>query len=102
MPRSSAAGRGTISAVVDIREDLGSDVLVHFGVGAPAVRGEDVQAALGEDAIEATSDEARRKGSLFTARVPRDSRAREGEPIELAVRRGRLHFFEVETGNAIS
>jgi multiple sugar transport system ATP-binding protein len=75
------AGRsesGTIAAVVDIREDLGSEVFVHFGVGAPAVRGEDVQAALGEEALEATSDQARRKGSLFTARVSRESHAREG------------------------
>ncbi len=92
---------GTITAVVDIREDLGSEVFVHFGVGAPAVRGEDVQAALGEEALEATSEQARRKGSLFTARVTRDSPAREGEPIELAVNASRLHFFEIETGGAI-
>ena len=92
----------TISAVVDIREDLGSDVLVHFGVGAPAVRGEDVQAALGSDAVAATSGETHRKGSVFTARVARESRAREGESIEVAVETSRLHFFEIETGNAIS
>jgi multiple sugar transport system ATP-binding protein len=92
---------GTITAVVDIREDLGSEVLIHFGVGAPAVRGEDVQAALGAEALEATSNEARRKGSLFTARVSRDSHAREGEPLELAVNPSRLHFFEIETGGAI-
>src|SRR6266576_3320717 len=96
MPRSAIAPRpsggwweppclATITAVVDIREDLGSEVFVHFGVGAPAVRGEDVQAALGAEALEATSSEALRKGSLFTARVSRDSRAREGEPVELAV-----------------
>jgi len=91
----------TINAVVDIREDLGSEILVHFGVGAPAVRGEDVEAALGEEALEATSDSARQKGSLFTARVSRESRAAEGEPIELAVDGRRLHFFEIETGDAI-
>ena len=94
-------GGATISAVVDIREDLGSEILVHFGVGAPAVRGEDVQAALGSDAVAATSNQARRKGSLFTARVARESRVREGKPIELAVETSRLHFFEIETGNAI-
>ena len=55
--------------VVDIREDLGSEILVHFGVEAPPVRGADVQAAMGEDALEATSEQVRRKGSLFTARV---------------------------------
>ncbi|MFL5938524.1 MAG: ABC transporter ATP-binding protein [Gaiellaceae bacterium] len=101
---ASVAGRGsggTINAVVDIREDLGSEILVHFGVGAPAVRGEDVEAALGEEALEATSDSARQKGSLFTARVSRESRAEEGEPIELAVDGRRLHFFELETGDAI-
>jgi multiple sugar transport system ATP-binding protein len=92
---------GTIAATVDIREDLGSEVFVHFGVGAPAVRGEDVQAALGEEALEATSDQVRRKGSLFTARVSRESQAREGEPLELAVNAERLHFFEIETGGAI-
>ena len=43
----------------------------------------------------------RQKGSLFTARVSRESRAMEGEPIELAVDRRRLHFFEIETGGAI-
>jgi multiple sugar transport system ATP-binding protein len=92
---------GTIAATVDIREDLGSEVFVHFGVGAPAVRGEDVEAALGEEALEATSEQARRKGSLFTARVSRESQAREGEPVELAVNAERLHFFEIETGGAI-
>jgi multiple sugar transport system ATP-binding protein len=98
------AGRGdsgAISVVVDIREDLGSEILVHFGVEAPPVRGEDVQAAMGEDALEATSEQVRRKGSLFTARVSRESEAREGDPLELAVQSKRLHFFETETGNAI-
>ena len=92
---------GTIAAVIDIREDLGSEVFVHFGVGAPAVRGEDVQAARGQEALEATSEQARRKGSLFTARISRESGAREGEPLELAVNGSRLHFFEIETGDAI-
>jgi multiple sugar transport system ATP-binding protein len=92
---------GTIAAVIDIREDLGSEVFVHFGVGAPAVRGEDVEAALGEEALEATSEAARQKGSLFTARISRESAAREGEPLELAVNGSRLHFFEIDTGGAI-
>jgi multiple sugar transport system ATP-binding protein len=88
-------------AVVDIREDLGSEVLVHFGVGAPPVRGEDVAAAFGKEAIEATAVLAREKGSLFVARVDRDSRAREQEPIEIAVNTKRLHFFDIETGRGI-
>ena len=101
---ASVTGRGdsgTIAAVVDIREDLGSEIFVHFGVEAPPVRGEDVEAALGEEALEATSDQVRRKGSLFTARVSRESHAREGDVLELALNASRLHFFDTESGIAI-
>ena len=90
-----------MSAVVDIREDLGSEVLVHFGVGAPPVRGEDVAAAVGQEAIEATEVQAKEKGSLFVARVDRETRAREREGMELAVNTKRLHFFDPETGKGI-
>jgi multiple sugar transport system ATP-binding protein len=90
-----------LRSVVDIREDLGSEVLVHFGVGAPPVRGEDVKAAVGAEAIEATAALAREKGNLFVARVDRESRAREGEPIELAVNTRRLHFFDIDSGKGI-
>ena len=96
----AAAGR-TISSLVDIREDLGAEVLVHFGIAGPSVRGEDVEAALGEEALEATSESARQQGALFTARVSRESRAREGEKIELAVDTSRLHFFDSASGDVI-
>jgi multiple sugar transport system ATP-binding protein len=99
---AGAAGGPTISAVMDIRENLGSEVLIHFGVGGAPVRSEDVKAAVGEEAIEATTDAARQKGSLFTARISRESAVREGERIELAVDTRRLHFFDPETGAAIA
>jgi multiple sugar transport system ATP-binding protein len=90
-----------IGAVVDIREDTGSEILYHFGVGAPPVRGEDVKAAVGAEAIEATEEQAKKKGSLFVARLGRDTRAREGEPLDLMVRTDRLRFFDPETGLGI-
>jgi multiple sugar transport system ATP-binding protein len=90
-----------ISAVVDIREDMGSEVFVHFGVAAPPVRGRDVQAAVGAEAVEATAEQAKKHGSLFVARLGRGTRAREGDSIELAVTPGRLHFFDRETGRGI-
>jgi multiple sugar transport system ATP-binding protein len=90
-----------ISAVIDIREDMGSEVFVHFGSGGRPVRGEDVAAAVGAEAIEATQEQAKEKGSLFVARVERHTRAREGEPIEFAVDTDRLHFFDPETGHGI-
>jgi multiple sugar transport system ATP-binding protein len=90
-----------LAAEVDIREDMGSELFVHFGVGARAVAGEDVKAALGQDALEATSESARRGGGLFVARVGRGSTAAEGSRIELVVDPSRLHFFDVETSEAI-
>ncbi len=91
----------TIAADVDIREDMGSEVFVHFGVGGRPVRGEDVQAAVGEEAVEATEVKTRTQGGLWVARVDRESRAREGERIDLFVSVRRLHFFDPENGSAI-
>jgi multiple sugar transport system ATP-binding protein len=100
-PPDGAPGGQGISAVVDIREDMGSEVFVHFGVGAPAVRGEDVRAAVGEEAVEATAEQAKKHGSLFVARLGRETRTREGEQIELFATPQRLHFFDPETGRGI-
>src|SRR6266536_5175688 len=90
-----------LKAVVDICEDMGSEILVHFGVGASPVRGADVTAAVGAEAMAATEEHAKEKGSLFVARLERGTRAREREQIELLVRTDRLHFFDPETGHGI-
>jgi multiple sugar transport system ATP-binding protein len=89
-----------IAAAVDIREDMGSELFVHFGIGAQPVVGEDVKAAVGEEALEITGH-SRREGGLFVARVGRGSKAEEGGRIELVVDPGRLHFFDPETSAAI-
>jgi multiple sugar transport system ATP-binding protein len=98
---SEAPPERRMSAQVDIREDMGSEVFVHFGSGGRPVRGEDVAAAKGEEAIEATEQQTKGKGSLFVARVGRTSRAREGEKVDLLVTTRRLHFFDPETGRGI-
>jgi multiple sugar transport system ATP-binding protein len=90
-----------MSAVVDIREDMGSEVFVHFGVGGPPVRGEDVKAAVGAEAVEATAELAKKQGSTFVARLGRGARLREGDQVELTVAAGRLHFFDPATSLAI-
>ena len=90
-----------LRAIVDIREDMGSEVFLHFAVGGPPVRGVDVQAAVGEETVQVEQAAARERGSLFVARVDRDTRAREGEPAELVVEPRRMHFFDPESGLAI-
>jgi multiple sugar transport system ATP-binding protein len=95
------AAAGRISAVVDIREDMGSEVYVHFGVGEKVVLSEQVEAAVGTDAVEVAQVEAGQKGNVWIARLDRDTRAAEGKQIELAVDTARLHFFDPETGEGI-
>ena len=89
-----------LSAVVDIREDMGSEVFVHFGLGGKAVLGEDVEAAVGKDAAE-VAQTAQEKGSVWVARVDRDTGAQEQQRFELRVDTSRLHFFDPDTGDAI-
>jgi multiple sugar transport system ATP-binding protein len=92
----------TIEAVTDIREDMGSEIFLHFAVDAPPVTTEDVQDAVEETAaVAATREAAARRGSPFVARISRESSAREGEPVRLVVGTQRLHFFDLETGRAI-
>jgi multiple sugar transport system ATP-binding protein len=86
-----------LSAVVDIREDMGSEVFAHFDVGGRAVRGEDVKAAVGEEAAEV----AEVKGNVWVARLDRDTKAEEQRNVDLLVDTSRLHFFDPETGDAI-
>jgi multiple sugar transport system ATP-binding protein len=86
-----------LSAQVDIREDMGSEVYIHFGIAGKAVRGEDVRAAVGEDAAEV----AEAKGNVWVARVDRDTTVQEQDKVKLVVDTTRLHFFDPETGDAI-
>jgi multiple sugar transport system ATP-binding protein len=93
---AAPAGRRLL-AQVDIREDMGSEVYIHFGVAGKAVRGEDVRAAVGEEAAEV----AEVKGNVWVARVDRDTKVQEEGTSELVVDTTRLHFFDPETGDAI-
>jgi multiple sugar transport system ATP-binding protein len=90
-----------LGAVVDIREDMGSDIYVHFGVGGPPVRGEDVKAAVGAETVEATAAQIQRAGNLWVARVGHESRAQEGERIELVINAAQVRLFDPETGQGI-
>ncbi|MEP6978046.1 MAG: sn-glycerol-3-phosphate ABC transporter ATP-binding protein UgpC [Thermoleophilia bacterium] len=92
----------TIAATADIREDMGSEIYLHFRVDAAPVTTAEVQeAAEDPTAIEITRAEAARGGTPFVARIDRESKAREGQPVELHVSTQRLHFFDLGSGRAI-
>jgi multiple sugar transport system ATP-binding protein len=87
-----APSESRITAIVDVREDMGSEVYLHIPALAPPVLTDSVKEALEEAAEEQQS---------FVARVGRATVARESEPIELVVDTSRLHFFDLASGAGI-
>jgi multiple sugar transport system ATP-binding protein len=92
-----------ISVVCEIREDMGSEVYVHFNVPADGVATREVVEALAVDHAEdeearLAAERARGEGVVFIARLDRTTGARERQPVALEVDVTRLHFFDPETG----
>ena len=84
------AGR-RLTVVCSLREALGSEVLIHFSIAtADAVSADD------EEFVEPLDE-----GSVFVARVHPRTTAREGQQLQLAVDTSRLHFFDLESGDAV-
>ncbi|MBA3382075.1 MAG: ABC transporter ATP-binding protein [Actinobacteria bacterium] len=92
-----------MSIVCDIREDMGSEVYVHFNIPGEPVASKDVVEAMVTDAPEdaearLAAERARGVGVSFVARLDRETGARERQPLELEVDVTRLHFFDPDTG----
>jgi multiple sugar transport system ATP-binding protein len=86
---------------VNLREALGSEVLVHFTVDAPPVVTDDTR-ELARDAGAAELEAGRHEGrSTFVARLSPRTEARERADVELAVDTSRMHFFDPDTGSRI-
>jgi multiple sugar transport system ATP-binding protein len=99
VPDSPADRR--IRGKVELREALGSELMVHFRLEAPPALTDEVK-ELAEDA--GTTAEELGGGVSSTIVVGRfgpDSNVREGDEAEIAVDTRSLHFFDTETGMAI-
>jgi multiple sugar transport system ATP-binding protein len=91
-----------IRGEVELREALGSELMVHFRLEAPPAITEEVK-ELAEDA-GTTAEELAGGSAQHTVVVGRfspDSKVQEGETAEVAVDTRALHFFDTETGTAI-
>jgi multiple sugar transport system ATP-binding protein len=95
------ATAGVFGVTVDIREDMGAEVFAHFRVDADSVETEEVLEAMEEEDVAGAVRERMRGGVPFIARLERETQAREGDRLELAVDTQRLHFFDAETGAGI-
>jgi multiple sugar transport system ATP-binding protein len=82
----------TLTTVCNLREALGSEVLVHFPVASAATPTGDAS-----DLVEPLGDAS----STLVARINPQTTVREGEQVRLVVDTRRLHFFAPESGLAI-
>jgi multiple sugar transport system ATP-binding protein len=88
--------RGT----VELREALGSELMVHFTVqGIRPAETEETQ-ELASDA-ETGLDGRHTEDALFVGRFGARADVSEGEPVEVSVDTSSMHFFDPETGLGI-
>jgi len=100
---ASIAGSGdgrVLSAVVNLVEPLGADVMVHLAVEVPRPQGlSDLAEAVGElDEAPLTAADG---AAPMVARFSPRTRVAVGDQISVAVDTDRLHFFDPHTGTAI-
>jgi multiple sugar transport system ATP-binding protein len=93
-----------LTSIVDLREALGSEVVVHFTIDAAQAMTEDVKELaidVGQEALDLVQQHAEGGHSSVTARLNPRTRAQKGEQIELVVDTHRLHFFDPDDGSGI-
>jgi multiple sugar transport system ATP-binding protein len=89
--------RGTVA----LTEALGSEIVAHISIDAKPALTEDVR-ELAKDIGEEIEPEAEGETkTTLVGRIGARSGLRVGEPAELAVETGALHFFDLETGAGI-
>jgi multiple sugar transport system ATP-binding protein len=90
-----------LHGTVELREALGSELIVHFTVeGTRPALTEDVK-ELARDAGEATDRTHESGSALLVGRFSARAKVEEGKPVDVAVDTRSLHFFDAETSEGI-
>jgi multiple sugar transport system ATP-binding protein len=93
-----------LRGLVELREALGSELMVHFTVeGTRAALTEDVK-ELAQDAgapTEGAALESKGSGALMVGRFGARASVEEQKPVEVAVDTRALHFFDEDTSQGI-
>jgi multiple sugar transport system ATP-binding protein len=91
-------------ATVELREALGSDVVIHFTIAAPPAVGDDVRELavdVGKEVLEKVEKTAARGEASVIARLNPRTHVQKGDRIELVVDTARLHFFDPDDGSGV-
>ena len=90
-----------ITTTVDLREDMGSEVLVHFTVFAPPVLTEDTKELAADLGADVTDLMPHADKTTFIAKFDANTNAQEGNRIQVFVDTRYLHFFDPDGGQSI-
>jgi multiple sugar transport system ATP-binding protein len=93
-----------LRGAAELREALGSELMVHFTVeGTQAALTEDVQELAEESGSPhgGPAPESQGSGALLVGRFGARASVEEGRPVEVAVDTRSLHFFDIETSKGI-
>jgi multiple sugar transport system ATP-binding protein len=98
--RDSLTSGVTFKSRLDLVEAMGAEFYAHFGISAKPVKSEELT-ELRDDAggVEETTDSG---GIVAVARLSPQSRARSGEDAELWLDATKMHFFDAESGQALT
>ena len=101
-PRFASDAAARIRGRVDLREALGSEVLVYMSTGATAapVEAEERGAEPGEP-VAGDPAAPGATGTTVVGRLSPRSELRQGDDVELAVATDGLHYFDPESGQGI-
>jgi multiple sugar transport system ATP-binding protein len=97
---SDAPSERRLTSTVELREALGSDVVVHFPIDASPAITEHIM-ELASDIDEAVASPAEAATANIVARLNPRTQAQPGDRIDLVVDTHRLHFFDTDTGAGI-
>jgi multiple sugar transport system ATP-binding protein len=86
---------------VTLTEALGSEIMVHFKVDAPAAATEDVRELAKDAGTEGLAERDSESGATMVGSFGARSRVRVGDAVDVAVDTRALHFFEPESGLGI-
>jgi len=101
---SDAPPERRVTSTVELREALGSDVVVHFTIAAPPALTEDVKELVvdvGQDVLQKVQKSAEGGEANVVARLNPRTRVQQGDRLELVVDTERLHFFDPDDGSGI-
>jgi multiple sugar transport system ATP-binding protein len=96
-----AQGRGaTFKSRLDLVEAMGAEYYAHFGIQGKMVQSEELQ-DLRDDAggVTELTDSGE---TVLVARLSPESRARSGDEAELWLDASKLHFFDEQSGEALT